>query len=452
MKRLFGTNGVRGIANSDMNANLAMDLGRAIGTFFRKGELAIASDTRTSGDMLKSAVVAGVLSTGLSISDLGVQPSPALQYAVKRGKYAGGIIITASHNPPEFNGIKVIDALGLELARGDEEEIEANYFKKSFTTSGWETLGGTRVDHRWADEYIRATVSKLDAKSIMKKRYRVVLDCANGAGFQTSPKILAELGCSVNALNSQPDGRFPGHPSEPTPENLKDLARAVREDGADIGIAHDGDADRTIFVDENGSFVDGDKSLALVAGFVLKEKKGIVVTPVSSSSCVEDVVKKSGGRLLYSRVGAPIVARTMLEKKAVFGGEENGGMIFPEHQYCRDGAMTAGKVIEIMAKSGKRLSQLVSKLPVYHLHKMKVSCSDDKKEKALLLMEKKVSSKKVDKTDGLKILGKSEWVLVRPSGTEPMMRVYAEAKDKKRARLLAEENSRILRDIVKQVS
>jgi phosphomannomutase/phosphoglucomutase len=451
-KRLFGTNGVRGVANSDMNVELAMNLGRAIGTFFERGELAIATDTRTSCDMLKNAVVAGVLSTGVSISDLGILPSPALQYAVKNAGYGGGVIITASHNPPEFNGIKVIDSLGLELARRDEESIEKHYFTESFRVAHWESLGGTRADHQWADEYVQGIVSKLDAKATRKEGFEVVLDCANGAGYGTSPDLLSKLGCSVTTLNEEPDGRFPGHPSEPTPENLKELAKSVKDNKADIGIAHDGDADRTIFFDEKGTFVMGDKSLALVAGHILKEKKGLVVTPVASSSCVEDVVKKAGGRIFYSMVGAPIVARIMLEKKAVFGGEENGGMIFPEHQYCRDAAMTAGKMLEIMAKSGKKLSQLVSEVPVYHLHKTKVSCPDAKKAKVLSLMAKAVSSKKVDKTDGLKIYGESEWVLIRPSGTESIIRVYAEAKDKKRAKALAEENSSILKDIIKRTS
>ncbi len=452
MNRLFGTNGVRGIANSDMNVDLAMNLGRAIGTFFESGEVVIASDTRTSSDMLRNAVIAGLLSTGLSVCDLGVLPSPALQYAVKKGGSRGGIIITASHNPPEFNGIKVIDSLGLEMAREDEKKVESNYFRESFKTATWEDLGGVRSDNQWASRYVQEMLEKLDVQSIRKSDFDVVLDCANGASYVTSPDFLAKLGCDVTVLNEQPDGRFPGHPSEPTPENLKDLAKAVKDRGADVGIAHDGDADRTIFLDERGRYVQGDKSLALMAGFVLKSKKGLVVTPVSSSSCVEDVVKNAGGKILYSRVGAPIVARTMFEKKAVFGGEENGGMIFPDHQYCRDGAMAAGKILEMLAISGKRLSQLVSELPVYFTTKTKVKCPDDMKAKALTSLAKTVESRKVDKTDGLKIYGKNEWVLVRPSGTEPIIRVYAEAKLESRAELLAKENSEKLKDIVKRLS
>jgi phosphomannomutase/phosphoglucomutase len=452
MNRLFGTNGVRGIANSDMNIDLATNLGRAIGTFFGKGEIALASDTRTSSDMLRNAVFAGLLSTGASVCDLGVLPSPALQYAVKNGGYDGGIIITASHNPPQFNGIKVIDPLGLELARVDEEQIEAHYFDKSFTTADWETLGNTRLDAQWGNRYVDGIVSQLDVETIKKRGFKVVLDVANGASYETSPSIMAKLGVEAIVLNGEPDGTFPGHPSEPTYENLTGLSQAVKDNNADLGIAHDGDADRTVFFDEKGNFVPGDKSLALTAGFMLENKKGLVVTPVSSSSLVEDIVEKAGGDILYSRVGAPIVARTMLQENAVFGGEENGGMIFPEHQYCRDAAMTAGKVLEIIARSGKRLSHLVSELPVYFTTKTKVNCPDEFKSKALEVMAGLITNGKVDRTDGLKIHGESEWVLIRPSGTESIIRVYAEAKSKERAETLAHENLRKLEDVVKRIS
>jgi phosphomannomutase/phosphoglucomutase len=452
MKRLFGTNGVRGLANSDMNINLATDLGRAMGTFFKEGEIAIASDTRTSSDMLRNAVIAGVLSTGMSVCDLGVLPSPALQFAVKNGGYNGGIIITASHNPPEFNGIKVIDPEGLELARSDEEQIESHYFERTFKTASWESIGHISRDDRWSGRYIEGILDKLDADSIRKKEFSIVLDCANGASYQTSPALFKKLGCRLRTVNEEPDGTFPGHPSEPTPENLRDISQAVVDMGADVGIAHDGDADRTIFFDEKGNFLQGDKSLSLMAGHILSRKKGIVVTPVSSSSCVEDVVRKNGGEILYSKVGAPIVARTMFEKGAVFGGEENGGMIFPEHQYCRDGAMAAAKVVEMLAITGESLSKLVSELPVYHNTKTKVTCQDEKKPEALEKMAEAVASENVDKTDGLKIYFDSEWILIRPSGTEPIIRVYAEARSREQADALAERYSKMLKEIVAQLS
>ncbi len=452
MTRLFGTNGVRGIANSDMNIELATNLGRAIGTFFGRGEIAVASDTRISSDMLRNAVFAGVLSTGASVGDLGVLPSPTLQFAVKHGGYNGGIIITASHNPPEFNGIKVIDPSGLELAREDEEQIESHYFEKSFAVADWKSLGGTRSDAQWGDRYVEGIIGNLDVEAIREQRFKVVLDVANGAGYETSPTILTKLGCEITVLNGEPDGMFPGHPSEPTPENLTGLSQAVKENNADLGIAHDGDADRTVFFDENGDFVQGDKSLALTAGYMLKKRKGLVVTPVSSSSMVEDVVVEAGGEILYSKVGAPIVARTMLQRNAVFGGEENGGMIFPEHQYCRDAAMSAGKVLEILALSGRKLSQLVMELPVYFTTKTKISCPDELKSKALEEMAALISEGNVDRTDGLKIYGESEWVLIRPSGTEQIIRVYSEAKSKERADSLADENSKKLQGVVDRLS
>jgi phosphomannomutase/phosphoglucomutase len=451
MKRLFGTNGVRGIANSDMNIELATNLGRAIGTFFGRGVVAVASDTRTSSDMIKNAVFAGILSTGASVGDLGVLPSPALQYAVKNGEYEGGVIITASHNPPKFNGIKVIDSIGLELARKDEELIESRYFGGTFKTADWEALGGTRPDPQWGDRYVEGIIRELDVGAIRERRFKIVLDIANGASFQTSPSIMAKLGVEATVLNGEPDGRFPGHPSEPTPENLTGLSSAVRDSSADLGIAHDGDADRTVFCDENGDFVQGDKSLSLTARFMLEDRKGLVVTPVSSSSMVEDVVREAGGEILYSKVGAPIVARIMLEKNAVFGGEENGGMIFPEHQYCRDAAMSAGKVLEILARSEKPLSELVSELPVYFTTKTKVRCPDEFKSKALEEMADQVTGD-IDRTDGLKVYGESEWVLIRPSGTEPIVRVYSEAKSQERADALADENSKKLQAVVDRLS
>jgi phosphomannomutase/phosphoglucomutase len=296
----------------------------AIGTYMQ-GKIIVGTDTRVSNQMLKHAVFSGLLSSGCDVVDMNIAPTPAVQYAVKCADVNGGVIITASHNPPEFNGIKCIDVNGLETSHIDEEKIEAIYLKKS--------------------------------------RLKVVVDCANGAGCSVTPYLLRKLGCEVITLNAQPDGTFPGHNSEPVEENLSDLMKMVRSCNADVGVAHDGDADRAIFIDENGRYIYGDKTLALVAKEMVKENKGgIVVTPISSSSCIEDVVKENGGKVEYTQVGSPIVARKMIETKAIFGGEENGGLIFPKHQYCRDAAMAAAKILEIIAKKGKKISELISEI------------------------------------------------------------------------------------------
>ncbi|KAA0002425.1 MAG: phosphoglucosamine mutase [Thermoplasmata archaeon] len=447
MTRLFGTNGVRGIVNEDMNAELALHLGMAIGTFF-SSPLAIATDTRTSNLMLKNAVISGLLSTGCNVYDAGIAPSPALQYYVKMNKVGGGVIITASHNPPEFNGIKVVDRDGTELAREKEKKIEEIYFQGKWKKEKWDKIGKVQeVDA--IHPYIDAIVSSVDSEKIKKRNFTVVLDCGNGAGSLTAPYILSKCGCRVITLNSNPDGSFPGRNAEPLKENVMDLLTAVREWGADIGIAYDGDADRAIFVDENGEYIHGDKTLSIVAGYMVEKKGGIVVTPVSTSSCVEDFVKERGGKVVYTKVGAPIVARKMMEIKATFGGEENGGLIFPNHQYCRDAGMATVAILEIMALKKKTLSELVEEVPHYSLVKTKVKCKNERKKEVMQKFLQREKNK-IDLTDGAKIYFHDGWVLVRPSGTEPIIRIYAEGKSEGRAREMVEEYKNKLEEIISQ--
>ncbi|MFP4001982.1 MAG: phosphoglucosamine mutase, partial [Thermoplasmata archaeon] len=325
MTRMFGTNGVRGKVNEDMNSELALKLGEAIGTWIGSPkEVAMGADTRASNYMLKNAVASGLMATGCDVIDLGEAPTPAIQYYTKE-KADFGIAITASHNPPEFNGIKCIDSDGTELIKWMEEEIEDIYFSEDFELVEWDEVGERRSDDPLR-LYSEAIAKKIDKDLISNSKPRVVLDCANGAGCYLTPYLLRELGCEVITLNAQPDGSFPGHNSEPTEENLQDLIELTSKADIDIGIAHDGDADRAIFIDENGKYIHGDKILTLIAKRLVEEKGGgTVVTPVSSSSSVEDVVEENGGRLIYTAVGSPIVARKMKEEDAIFGGEENGG-------------------------------------------------------------------------------------------------------------------------------
>ncbi len=449
MTRLFGTNGVRGVVNETMTIDFATDLSRAIGTFFGGGKVAIGCDTRTSGDMLKSASVSGLLSVGCCAVDLSTVPSPTLQLEVKNGDYSGGIIITASHNPPEFNGMKCIDSEGMEMDKAGEEAIEAIYFSKRFHEVGWEDYRNHEKKADAIDNYISSILKNVDAKSVKRAGLKVVLDCANGAACFSSPRLLERLGCETVLLNEVPDGTFPGHNSEPIPENLTELMEVVTGSDAVLGIAHDGDADRSIFVDEKGNYVPGDKSLALVAKRIVEERSGgLVVTPVSSSSCVEEAVTGSGGEIRYTPVGSPIVARVMKATGAVFGGEENGGLIFPEHQYCRDGGMAAAKVVELLALSGEQLSGLLQEVPVYHNVKNKVHCPNEIKSGVLERLSRELEGKEVDTTDGLKVLYTDGWVLFRASGTEPLFRVFAESKSQGRAKELADEGVRIIADLI----
>jgi phosphomannomutase/phosphoglucomutase len=435
-----------------MNIELASNLGMAIGTYLAGGKVAIGTDTRTSKDMLKSAVISGLLSTGSSIVDLEVVPTPVLQYYVKCSVARHGVVITASHNPPRFNGIKCIDGDGTELSREEEEKLETIYFGKTFKKVPWDMIGIVEQEVNAIEPYIKGVMKHIDTKAVMKAGPKVVLDCGNGAGSLVSPYLLERMGCKVVTLNAHPQGTFPGHESEPTPENLEDLIKATINFGADVGIAHDGDADRTIFIDEKGNYLYGDRILALVSQEMLRENNGgVIVTTVASSLALGDVTKDNKGEIIYTKVGSPIVARKMMETKAIFGGEENGGLIFPKHQFCRDGGMAAAKVVEIIAKRGKTLSELIADLPKYHLYKTKVQCPHEKKEVALKEFAGSIEGMEIDDTDGVKILMEGAWVLVRPSGTEPIYRIFAEAKDSIKARELAEQNKKIIEDIIENI-
>ena len=449
-RRLFGTNGVRGVVNSDeMDCQFALRLGLAIGTFMKETVM-IATDARTSNEMLKSACASGLMATGCSVQDCGIVPTPTLQYAVKNGKVAGGVMITASHNPPDFNGIKCIDSDGTEMSRENEEKIEAIYHCQSFARADWTRVGRISSNTTSVEKYIRGILSKVDVLNIRRAGLRIAVDCGNGTAGHVTPRLLSRLGVKFVTLNADPNGAFPGHNSEPTPENTKDLIELVKTGGFDFGVIHDGDADRSIFVDEKGRYLHGDRSLAIVAHHICKQKWGrLVVTNVASSKCVEDAVTSAGGSIMFTRVGSPVIARAMMENGGVFGGEENGGLIFADFQYCRDGAMAVAKMLEIVAAEGK-LSELNDAIPAYSQHKTKISCPDSEKQRVLRELAASPGGERVDTTDGVKIFQKDGWVLVRPSGTEPIFRIFSESTTAKRSEELAETYKRRVEQLLKK--
>ena len=436
---LFGTNGVRGIANSELTAEVALNLGRTIGTM-KFGRIAVACDTRISSSMLKSAVMAGVMSTGSDVVDVGTAPTPALQYYVKESNCSAGVIVTASHNPREYNGIKFVQENGVEFYREMDEESERVYLSRKLRIAGWKDVGQLYRDDALT-MYIDAIVDSVE----LDRNYRVAVDCGNGAGSLTTPEILKKLDCEVYGINCNPDGRFPARNPEPVEDALDLLKKAVVDFKADIGVAHDGDADRAVFVDERGNFVSEDVMLALMAKHcVEKNNGGVVVTPISSSKCVEDAVKEAGGEVVYTPVGSPVVAKVMIEKNAVFGGEGNGGLIFPEHLIARDGGMSIAKVLELMDETGRKLSDLAEDIPKYHIVKGKVECRNKKK----LLEELKKEFPDANHSDGARIDYDDGWLLIRPSGTEPIARVYAEGKTEERARELYEMGMKTVKKIL----
>jgi phosphomannomutase/phosphoglucomutase len=459
MTRLFGTNGIRGVVNQDMNSTLALEIGQAWGTYLKttlpQPRVALGTDARISNHMLKSAIIAGFLSTGCDMVDVGLVPTPTLQYTVKEKHYDAGVIITASHNPPQFNGIKGTASDGTELTKDVEEAIEQIYFSKQFSLSDWNTVGNCSTWDGAIELYIKGILSHVNEAAIKKQQYHVVLDCGNGVGSLVAPLLLEKLGCIVTELNCQPDGMFPGRPSEPIPEHLTMLMKKVVETHASFGVGLDGDADRAIFVDENGSYLWGDKSLSLVGKYITqKTKGGITVTPVTTSTCFEDVIRQNHGTVIYTKVGSPIVADVMKKNHAVFGGEENGGLIFPKLQFCRDSAMSLATLLEILTVEQRPLSALIAEIPSYEMYKTKIPCPNEKKENVMNQLADQMKNNReitsIDRTDGLKLYRKDGWILMRPSGTEPVFRVYAQSKEKHQAEQFAIFYKNIVETLLQQ--
>jgi phosphomannomutase/phosphoglucomutase len=435
---LFGTNGVRGIANEYLNPELTLNLARSLGTYMgSNGTVAIGCDTRISGQMLKSAAISGALSTGLNVIDVGIVPTPSIQYYVR--DYAdAGIIITASHNPREYNGIKIISGDGSEFPRDGEKKIENIYYAGKYGIVSWEKTGSFRMDTIVNEYYTKSIINSVDAENIRNRRFKVVADTGCGAGSLTLPFLLRDLGCQVLTLGAQPDGTFPWRNPEPTPENLTELLKLVKITGADMGVAHDGDADRIVFIDENGVFINDEVLLAMMAKYMLEHESGPLVTPISSSQRMSDIANEAGVELYWTAVGSINVARKMMEINAVFGGEGNGGLIFPKHQYCRDGAMACAKILEILS-SGKRLSELAKSVPEYFNAKTKIPSKNTQATMERVKLKASELGFRIDTTDGIKIWYEDGWVLIRPSGTEPIVRIFAEAKKQVRAEELMRE-------------
>jgi phosphomannomutase/phosphoglucomutase len=450
-KRLFGTNGVRGVIGKEITPELALRIGEALGTM-RPGRIAVGMDTRTSGPTLSDALKAGLLATGCDVVDCGILPTPALQYVVKE-HYDGGAMITASHNPPEYNGVKIIEPDGTEM--GDEETIrlEELIADKSIPAKPWDLVGGETAAPHLIDEYIDAIASQFQGKP--GNGMTVVVDPGSGPACQTTPAILQALGCRVITINGIMDGTFPGRLPEPSPEGLKGLAALVVASKAAFGVAHDGDADRAVFIDETGSFVEENQEFSLIAQHICRNAKGTIVTPVSTSQMVEMVADKEGCTIQYTPVGSIYVARTMREliaegKKVVFGGEGNGGLIFPKHQFCRDGGMTAATMVSLLATTGQSLSSLVGQLPERHMIKEKISTPHG--SHLIEQLHKRYAHESIDRTDGLKIKRQNTWALIRASGTEPLIRIMVDADNKTAGSALYQEMKKSVSEILGNIS
>ncbi len=438
-KRLFGTNGVRGVIGETMTPQLAMKIGMALASE-RGPVIALGRDTRTSGPAISYAVSAGLLACGADVVDLGVLPTPALQFIVKN-HFDAGAVITASHNPPEYNGVKIIEGDGTEMDDEGVIVLEDRIFNEDFNIQHWDAVGSSWSAPELLREYCVAVAGAFPG--LHAGNMTVAVDPGSGPACATTPDILSHLGCRVHTINGTMDGTFPGRLPEPSPEGLRGLSQLVRDTGAAFGVAHDGDADRAVFVDEKGNFIEENEEFALMQRFVCgNHPRGTVVTPVSTSFLAEKVAAETNSRVVYTEVGSIYVARKMLGLAAkgvevTFGGEGNGGIIFPFHQHCRDGGMTAAAMVALLAAEKKPLSELVAALPHHYMVKEKLHTKN-----APIILEKArnaFSSDNIDETDGIRINRENTWALLRPSGTEPFMRLYVEADNEPAARAFADE-------------
>lgn len=425
--RLFGTSGIRGKIGSEITLDLITNVGMAAATYIGgKGrKIVVGYDTRTSNKMVESAVIAGILQCGCDVIQLGMVPTPLVGYAAMKLNADMGIMITASHNPSQYNGIKLWNSKGMAYTQDQERTIEKIVHEKSFSKVSWEDIGNIKDNSSIASTYMDDLLDNVDVKGGLK----VVVDCANGAASFISPTVLRKAGCEVLTLNSQPDGFFPGRMPEPSEANLSELMKVVKATGADLGIAHDGDADRMVAIDDEGKMADFDKLLAIVSSKI----GGKIVTTVDASFCVDKCMEEVGGEVIRTKVGDVHVAEVIVESNASFGGEPSGTWIHPYFCMCPDGILSALRVIEIVEKHGP-LSKLLKEIPSYPTVRDKIECENIQKT---LIMEKVKEElpdyfedvNDVNFIDGVRISMKDgSWVLIRPSGTESYIRITLEGR------------------------
>jgi phosphomannomutase/phosphoglucomutase len=430
LSRLFGTNGIRGVFSEDLTLEFIHDITLAIATFFRTGPILVGYDGRDSSQVIAKVVCAALNFCGLDCKLGGLVPTPALEYATKTLGYGGGIMITASHNPPQYNGLKPVAGDGVEISRQDEQVIEDIYFSKKWSRK--KRLGTTGNEGRILQTYLDGIKSHINVKKIKSKKFKVVLDLGNGAQAVAAPILCKDLGCQTFQINEKIDGKFPGRGSEPTPSNLQKLSSQVLKNNADLGIAFDGDGDRSIFCDNKGQILTGDRSALVLANYiVLRHPKSKIVTCLNSSSVIESIASNTQSKVIRTKVGSVEVSRRMVPEKALVGFEENGGFMYGKHNQVRDGCMALAMMLDLLAASGKSLTEELENIPKSFTTKDKVSCTRDEARKIIAHLKKE--HKNYDTTDGIKILfDDKNWVMIRPSGTEPIARIYAEADSQPR--------------------
>jgi phosphomannomutase/phosphoglucomutase len=440
---LFGSSGTRGVVGEEFTPERVRSVAAAAAAVWDADRIAVARDTRLSGGPFTDVAAGTLAAAGADVDRLGVLPTPGVAYyCATEGIPA--VHLTASHNPPEYNGIKLLGTDGTELSVDAYEAVERQVVEGATPAAPWDGVGSTRRIDGAGDDYRADLLAGVDREAIAAADLTVAVDPGHGAGSVVSPAFFRELGCTVHTVNADPDGHFPGRDPEPIPENLAALRRLVRSTDADVGVAHDGDADRAIFVDERGETVDGDTSFAALAAAEL-DADDVVVTAVNVSQRLVDAVAAADAELDLTPIGSTYIVTRVRERRRAgdrvpIAGEGNGGVFFPEYRLTRDGAYVGAKFLELLAGASNPASELVAPYTDYHFVRENLVYADDDERVRLLdaaASYARDADADLDTTDGYRLDYGDAWVLVRPSGTEPKIRVYAEARDEARATRLA---------------
>jgi phosphoglucosamine mutase len=436
--------GVRGFVPEDLTPEVCLDFAKAFGTYLGSGDktIVVGTDPRASSKDIKKIIFSGLLSTGCKVIDLGICPTPTVGLMTRELKTTGGIIITASHNPLPWNGLKFVRNDGIFLNEKQVSRLIEIYESKTFIKS--EPKGVTE-NLEGIDTHLQKVLKIVDLDAIKKKNFSVALDCCNGAGSEICVKLLEKFGCKVHAINCDTSLPFP-HSPEPIAENLSQLTELIKKEKVDIGFALDSDADRLAIISEDGNPIGEETTLALAVKTILERQnnnssqKKIVVTNLSTTKTIDDIVKEHNGEVIRTKIGEVHIAEEIKNLNGLIGGEGNGGVIYPPVGFNRDGATAIALVLNYMATSGKSLKQLISELPSYYMLKEKIQCKDQKDVDLLIQkVHADFKGEELITTDGVKVVLPTSWVHVRASNTEPVIRIIAEAKEKNKAEDLIEK-------------
>lgn len=441
---ILSISGLRGIFGKTLLPETAFKYARAFGVLCNHGKIVLARDSRKSGEVLKGTVISGLLSVGCEVVDLGICPTPTLTLATQKLRANGGICITASHNPVQWNGMKFVGKDGTFLDKKTMQKLKGLAQKESSLDNEKLPLGRLLEKENWYEKHISQILKLKYVKKekIAKADLKVVIDCNNGAGSNIAPQLLRGLGCKVTKLNCSFSGEF-AHPPEPTRENLSSLAKLVKKKRADIGFCLDPDGDRLGLVSDCAIVLSEEYTLALATQFVLSHNPQAVAINLSTSRMTQDAAENLNCRVYRTPVGEYNVAKKLKQVGGVIGGEGNGGVILPELHYTRDALVGMALLLQYLAESNQNLSRLISNIPKYFMIKKKMPMPDDFNDK-LGELKNKFKREKIDTSDGVKVDFKDSWLHIRKSNTEPAARIIAEAKTKKTAEDLAKEGLELL--------